>query len=90
MDNAPTGYTRIEAAPTSKNDARSAIVLRRPVTDFPIDNVHASPALVSLQAASPWIRQKLQRSKLTLHIPERPAASWPAGEAYACKIAGAR
>ena len=90
VDEPPSGYARVEAFFTAKDDAVYAIVPRRPVGELAIDGVPApSGVRVTLVPDGPVVESRLDGGKLRLSIPDRLAASLPAREAYTFKLSGA-
>jgi len=91
VDAPPPGNARVEAFLTAKPDTVYAIVPRRPVNQFVLDDIEAaSGPRVTLLEGGQSVPSSLAGKRLTIRIPDRLAASLPPRQAYTFKIAGAR
>jgi len=91
VDSPPAGFARVEAFLTAKEGAVYAIVPRRPAGDVVVVDIEASPApRVTLLETGQPVQASVEGKRLTIHVPLALAASLPARQAYAFKIAGAK
>jgi alpha-L-fucosidase len=91
VDTPPSGYARVEAFYTAKNDAVYAILPRRPIGEVVLDDIEApSGVRVTLLEGGRQLESSRQGKQLRVRIPDAVSAGLPARQAYVLKLAGAR
>jgi len=90
VDAPPSGYARVEAFFTAKDDAVYAIVPRRFEREFVVDDIEAPAGVrVTLLEGGAPVEAKLEGKRLTIGVRDSLAAL-SVRDAYVFKIAGAR
>ena len=91
VDTPPSGYARVEAFYTVKNDAVYAILPRRPIHEVVLDDIETpSGVRVTLLEGGRQLESSRQGKQLRIRIPDAVSAGLPARQAYVLKLAGAR
>ena len=91
VDTPPSGYARVEAFYTVKNDTVYAILPRRPIREVVLDDIEApSGVRVTLLEGGQQLESTRQGNQLRIRIPDPLTASLPARQAYVLKLAGAK
>jgi alpha-L-fucosidase len=91
VDTPPSGYARVEAFYTAKNDAVYAILPRRPIQEVVLDDIEApSGVRVTLLEGGHALESSRQGRQLRIRIPDAVSAGLPARQAYVLKLGGAK
>jgi alpha-L-fucosidase len=91
VDTPPTGYARVDAFFTAKDDAVYAIVPRRPVKEVVIEDIEISGTpRVTLLEGGQTLQARRDGKRLRIAVPEAVSAGLPNRQAYTFKISGAR
>ncbi len=89
VDTPPTGYARVEAFFTSKQDTVYAILPRWPEKEFVLNDVLATPSVkVALLETGTPLESQVRGKQVVVKIPSDLRATVPVRQAYVLKIEG--
>jgi alpha-L-fucosidase len=89
VDTPPTGYARVDAFFTAKNDVLYALLPRWPTNQISFEGLRSGPeARITLLESGDELRSQSEGNRLQVEVPDALRSKVPHRDVYVLKMAG--